>query len=97
MPFVREVFFFFLIHTIKKKKKKKKENVTSINFFFLVASVSPVTIEEHMLYTTLSAVLKIPYKRPLSSQPGQQQQQQQQLPLPLQCLFLEMTVRYNSN
>ena len=37
-----------------------------------------------MLYTTLSAVLKIPYK-PLS--------QSGQLPLPLQCLFLEMTVR----
>jgi hypothetical protein len=37
-----------------------------------------------MLYTTLSAVLKIPYK-PLT-QPGQ-------MPFPLQRLFLEMTVR----
>ena len=55
--------------------------------FFFVASVAPVTIEEHMLYTTLSAVLKISYK-PLAlvSQPGQ-------LPPPLQRLFLEMTVR----
>jgi len=48
-----------------------------------IPSVAPVTIEEHMLYTTLSAVLKIPYK-PLS-------QSGQQLPLPLRCLFLEMT------
>jgi len=48
-----------------------------------IPSVAPVTIEEHMLYTTLSAVLKIPYK-PLS-QPGGQ------LPFPLRCLFLEMT------
>ena len=55
-------------------------------FFFFVASVAPVTIEEHMLYTTLSAVLKIPYK-PLS-------QSGQQLPLPLQRLFLEVTVSY---
>jgi len=47
-----------------------------------IPSVAPVTIEEHMLYTTLSAVLKIPYK-PFS--------QSGQLPLPLQCLFLEMT------
>ena len=54
---------------------------------FFVASVAPVTIEEHMLYTTLSAVLKIPYK-PLSQQQGQL------LPLPSQRLFLEMTVRY---
>ena len=37
-----------------------------------------------MLYATLLAILKIPYKS--VSQPGP-------LPLPLQRLFLEMTVR----
>jgi len=48
----------------------------------VIPSVAPVTMEEHMLYTTLSAILKIPYK-PLS-QPAP-------LPLPLQRLFLDMT------
>jgi quinate dehydrogenase len=69
-------FFIYKNTTIK--------NVLKLLFIY-IASVAPVTIEEHMLYTTLSAVLKIPYK-PLS-QPGQRP------PLPLQCLFLEMTVR----
>ena len=69
---------------------------TKKKFFFIyfiqnivpLASVAPVTMEEHMLYTTLSAVLKIPYKPPC--QPGQ-------LPLPLRRLFLEMTVRISQS
>ena len=56
-----------------------------LTFLKKIASVAPVTIEEHTLYTTLSAIMKIPYK-PLS-------QLGQPLPFPLKCLFLEMTVR----
>lgn len=50
----------------------------------MLASVAPVTVEEHMVYTTLSAILNIPYKPP--SRSGR-------LPFPSKPLFLEMTVR----
>ncbi|KAF8799571.1 hypothetical protein BYT27DRAFT_7201458 [Phlegmacium glaucopus] len=51
-----------------------------------VPSVAPVTVEEHMVHTTLSAIFKIPYKH--HHHPPSQSRR---LPLPSKPLFLEMT------
>ncbi|KAF8157113.1 hypothetical protein B0H34DRAFT_487264 [Crassisporium funariophilum] len=49
-----------------------------------IPSTPPATIEEHMVYTTVSAVLQVPYKIPQGSA---------QLPIPNQRIFLEMTYK----
>ena len=53
--------------------------------FLFIASVAPVTIEEHRLYATFSAGLEIPYSKPWPWKG--------RLALPLKPLFLETIVR----
>ena len=77
VPFVRSPFF-----PLTPNQQKYR------TFFFLtfIASVAPVTVEEHMLYTTFSTILEIPYySKPLP--------RKGRLAFPLKPLFLETIVR----